>query len=175
MSRNLPNNEEFNALMVEATNGEQSARVMGPRVRRLLEDAAQAGREWADVTLDRQLDFGCYRLAYNWLRSRGTGAFRTEDGRSLSKSRLFSTPVRDPETGDFVGTQLKLLYESSWQELRDSAARNIAQRNALDDTIEMVLRLLRLEQRYPDAYGPAEACARAGITIEDVLTNAEAA
>lgn len=178
MSRDLllPNDDDFRGLMAEAAKAEpHTPAVMGDRVVTMLEDAEQAGREWARPLLDRLTRQAAYLMLKNWMRRHSSGMFRTDDGRLLVKARIGSVTVRDPETGERVGTQLALFVDMSWAQLREWVAAAAMQRDSLADGIAMAARLLALQEGYPDSYGPAEACRLAGSSIDDVLAPDKAA
>jgi hypothetical protein len=168
---------EFDALFEEAGLDEfgnpRPAHEIKARMRRVLDDAVQAGRTWAQYVLDDALEDGLGKAWKGWNNEQRR--MRTlHNGVIVPARAVRGTRRRDPETGQVVHQQsfwLEMSWEGVRQQLGDSRKRIDAERV----TESIAARLLELLLDCPDSAGPADACERLGIDMQDYLVSDEAA
>ena len=138
---------------------------------RILEDAVQAQRPWAQLVLDCAKRQGLNAI----LREELVGFTRAEDaalfayqGDVVSISMRHGRRRRDQETSRMFWQQA-LFEDFSWAELAEWLAMINSQIGAALINQEVGERLMGLRAKFPETYGPADACKRLGVTIAEYL------
>jgi hypothetical protein len=136
-----------------------------------LESAVQAHRPWADLVLGAASRVGLNAI----LREEFANITSAEDAALFSyKGELVSVSLRRGRRKKDVVTnklfwQQALFDDFSWAELAEWLAMINSQIGAALINQEMGERLLGLRSKYPDSYGPMDACLRDGTTLRDYL------
>lgn len=155
---------------LEVTGGDARAAV--ELVRTWLVDAEQAGHPWPRAIIDRCIADGIHRRLVHYGK-RVSVAMVAYNGKVVAKATRVGRRRRDPETGRLYFQQT-LFEDFSWAEL-DGWLRMIqGQIEGLRVDVHMAEKLADLKARYPDSYGPAEACEQMGTTIDRYLGDAAA-
>lgn len=136
-----------------------------------LDDAQQAQRYWAlDVTAEIRRE-GARRILNREAERRRPRVPVSEDGQVIGKMpREAGRRVRALDGS--VSHQRGLFDLMTWDELREKRAELVRNSRALKVDIHGIEVLLSLEERFPDAATPADACALLGTSVEEYLAGA---
>lgn len=162
--------EEYDALLADAIGdvkeGTKATRRLALRFHELLLDAEQAGRRWAGRVLDEDAIAGHEKRLNKALDVVAT-TLVSHDGKLIGKS--MRRGVRRRKSDGAIEATRMLFHEMSWDELRSWFEMIEQQIAGLLVNRTVANKLLSLEAKFPTTYGPAEAAARAGTTIEALL------
>ncbi len=169
MKPKLTNDEsqEIDDLLSEALNGSRTADdASAQRFLGQVAKADRAGRDWPDKLRELAL--------WEWARDRQKDIAKREsvvmidhNGRKVGKATRVGKRVKRVDgTKSF---QQSLISDMSWTELFDWGSLIAAQMEGLRPNLTIVQRLRSLYEQMPDTAGPAEACKRLGVTVEDYL------
>lgn len=164
--------DELNVLLdAVIDNREHTTRPARARaVLDLLRDATQAHRPWADAIIEEALIAGLARIIKQREDSRARVLVATTTG-TVERKASRAVMVVDREGNKVV--QQKLIQEFTWDHLDQHDGMLGRQIGNLADSRRMVARLMELRERFPDTTGPAEACARLGLTVDEFLAQPE--
>lgn len=92
------------------------------------------------------------------------------NGRSVSKAAMLGVQ-RLADDGTYY-YQTEALHVTTWADLERWRRSRVSQINEERINVHMADVLLRLREQFPESAGPAEACERLGVTLEDFLAEA---
>jgi hypothetical protein len=163
---------EYDALLYDAGYDEHGDRrpsgEIGDRVHDLLADAVRAGRAWAGYVIDDDARMGHLARFKRWDKVRALIEVNHQSV-IVKRSAVMGVKRRDAETGASYDQQV-LYAEMSWSEVvyvMESAQVRISSEQI---TVGTCTKLLALKLRCPESAGPADACVRLGIDMQDYLT-----
>lgn len=167
---------EYDALLYKAgydgTGNRRPSGEIGDRIHDLLTDALKAGRAWAGYVIGDDARAGHLARFKRWDKVR-TLMEVNHQSVIVKRSAVMGVKRRDAETGA-VYHQQALYAEMAWSEVIDvmeSAQVRIASDRI---TVGICVKFLALKLRCPDSIGPADACARLGIDMQEYLTEEHA-
>lgn len=130
----------------------------------ILRDAEQAHEPFAIHALQACLERGVSAEMTADKKRRSRVAVITHDGRLISKPAVIGLKRRasDGQTFDVQA----LFHTAEWDELREKKRAYLIQRQAYDDDVAVIDRLLTLEELAPGAVNPVDAARRLGTTVE---------
>ena len=149
------------------TTGERAEKLLS-----ILAEKAMLGVGWIDETLKHLALHGAQRELKRRHKVASTVLVPFDTAVAIRSMRVGTRSNRSDGSSGF---QQRLFEEMSWGEVREHAAMLQGQLRQLGMTISLDRRLLALEERYPDTVGPADACARLGVTVQQFLEQGEAA
>lgn len=143
-----------------------SGRDMGALLRNQLESIPSS---WAlRVLEDAQID-GLWSTFKNAMKAESV-ALVSHDGQVIAKATRVGTKRRNDDGTE--GWQQSLLHDMSWSQVEQWLDQTIRQIGALFVNRGMAERLLDLRDQFPDSVGPADACARLGVSVDAFLAAA---
>lgn len=158
---------ELHAIVLEAFGNGGSSAEKGARYERMLLDAEQARRPWAARILDEARRQGLIKDGRTRFQ-RLTEVPVSYDGEVLSMPRALGRKVRN-SSGEVVH-ELRLIEFHTWSDVVEKVRSLDAAIRGYAATLAGLSRLLDMREAYPDSLGPADACRRAGTTIEAVIS-----
>lgn len=167
---------EYDALLYDAGYDERGDRrpsgEIGDRMHDLLTDAVKASRTWAGYVIGDDARAGHLARFKRWDKVR-TLMDVNHQSVIVRRSAVMGVKRRDAETGDIYHQQA-LYAEMAWNEViyvMESAQVRIASDRI---TVGICAKFLALKLRCPESTGPADACARLGLDMQDYLTEERA-
>lgn len=157
---------EWNALMDAANAAGSSSGERGEEVVRLLADATQARRPWAEHVRGSLLLEAATKHAKRRFKVANTTLVSVGTAERL---RSMAGGVKVKATNGRVVDQQKLFVDMTWNELESHVDMLKRQLRELGITVAADRKLLKLRDQYPSSSGPGDACRLAGISIEEVL------
>lgn len=162
----------YDRICAEAWDVDESTAERTEAFLSLINDARQAHQFFAGDVLDEALRRGAASLLKSWHKARRRVPVSFE-GEVLSKPRVIGTTVVSDD-GSVIHAQT-LFDLWTWEQL-EAKAREYAQNiKAFRANLHIVVRLLELRERAPEATNPAQACERLGTTVEQWLATEDAA
>jgi hypothetical protein len=158
---------EWNALLSDALNG--SRRVDDDaidRAERMLSDAEQAHRSWVGIVTRGIIRSGL-RGHLSQISKAEHVVLMAHNGSVVSTTTQLG--VKRRRSDGSVERQLEALSVISWAQLEEWLSLIEAQIDAGLVNRAKANRLLALRSQFPDTVGPAEACERMGVTVEQYL------
>lgn len=155
------------SLLSDALNG--SRRVDAEAVDRAeiaLADAEQAHREWARHVVRSMIREGLRRRLTTLTKAEGV-VLMAHDGKPVATTTRIG--VKRRRSDGSTEHQIEALSVVTWPQLEEYLAMIEAQIAAGLVNREKANRLLSLRARFPESTGPADACSRLGMTVEDFL------
>jgi hypothetical protein len=158
---------EYAQAIDDALNGSQQADVAAiDRLEDYMAQADRAGRQWPGLIYRQLIREGLRGVLKSRAkaRSRILVDFR---GQLVGKDARRGVLVTGADGREVW--QQKLFDQMTWDEFDQWERRNDEQITALEINRVMAQKIRALQMLVPDSSGPADACARLGTTLEDVL------
>lgn len=160
---------EYDSLWSEAWEGGGQPVDVAERAILLLRDAEQAGRIWASYVLDAMTVEGATGMGKKWKKAREGKITIAYNGEIIGKTNsAYSLPDRDEDSG-ITTHQLKLFGDMPWAAVLKLLRQVEQQLTSANITRVAAKRMLELQKRHPDSWGPREAAAAEGLTLEEYL------
>lgn len=164
--------EEYEQLLKECCgdpgNGGKRISVIAARLQDGLRDAEQAGRAWATHILEEDQLAGHANRIKLWLKKESV-VLVSHNGEIVGKATRVGRKSRNAE-GEQVWTQT-LFRDMSWDEVEQWLDGIRRQLTALGANVSMGNRLFELRSAVPDSFGPADAAASLGTTVDEWLAS----
>lgn len=158
---------EWDTLLGDALNGSRTVDDAAvTRAESMLADAQQAHQPWASVIV-RSLILRGLRAALNAKSKSESVALVSYNGTHVAKTTRLGTKRRRHDGS--LESQQVLLHEMSWDELGAWLNMIKSQISSLLVNESMAQRLMPLRDRFPDTFGPREACDLLGMTVDEYL------
>lgn len=169
--------EEYDALLAEAGFDDnkqvRETAEIGGRMRRLLEDAEQAGKSWARWIIEDDQESGHADRFKKWRKARER--VRVYDPRSGTlTSRPAAQSVKHRRSDGHEAHQLTLWREMDWTQLQEMLESSYQRIRSDRINAATAQKLLSLRERAPGTSGPLEACELLGLDFDSYLADAEA-
>lgn len=159
--------DEYAQILDDALNGSRQADMPAiDRMEQMLAQADRAGRAWPTL-LYRYWQREGMRNALKAHAKAQSRALVAHDGRLISKDTRRGV-LRETEDGRQAWQQV-LFVDMTWDEFEQYRQRNADDIAALQINEVMAKKIAALYDLVPDSFGPGDACARLGTTLEDVL------
>jgi hypothetical protein len=135
-------------------------------MRRLLEDASQAGRYWAQCMIADALLIGFGRQWSAWRKEQNRVSANV-NGKKVRAAGSQGIRQRSDDGG--VTYQQMTFEEMLWPELYQFRDSEIIRRGSADINISIADKLIEMHALAPDSASPAEAAAAIGTTVGEWL------
>lgn len=167
--------EEYDQMLYEAGYADDKPRPssqIGPALVALLDEACQAGREWARWVLDDFTESGALAKFRKWSKQRDVV---TVAGKSYTVTKPAAMGVRKRAEDGSTYYQATFWEDMTREELEQVIARAAKVMESEARTIALAKRLLALLARVPEASTVSEAAEALGLTTETYLAAIEPA
>lgn len=156
--------DEYETACAEAWDHAEGTRDRALHFLRLVQDAAQAHRQWALSLLDEFLETGAAGELKRWRKRTQRVVVAAHDGRVIDRPRVVGVVRQDDDGARF--SQQSLYDFLTWEQIEEVRAGYLRQVSAYRDNLQVVSRLLELRALAPVAATPDEAARSLGTTVD---------